>query len=150
MLEEIGRRPGNAGSQKASAATVSSSGTTISADREGYALSAGLALGLICLGHGRDAVGLADMKIEERLRSAAAAKLGTAQGSRQPVAAPRLLPRSLCTESEKPPHPDVCSSKLWEGVSRLACKFVGSTGKGESSLHPGRLRVDNEPAAGTT
>lgn len=73
MLEEIGRRPGSVVSSKtaAAAATISSSGTTISADREGYALSAGLALGLICLGHGRKAVGLADMHIEDRLKCAA-------------------------------------------------------------------------------
>lgn len=68
MLEEIGRKPGSAGATKSAAAATTTSGSTIAADRESYALSAGLALGLICLGQGRNAVGLADMRIEERLR----------------------------------------------------------------------------------
>eukprot|EP00898_Chlorokybus_atmophyticus_P000905 jgi/Chlat1/1815/Chrsp135S02131 len=51
MLAEIGRKPG----------------LEVSADLESYALAAGLALGLTTLGQGRDAIGLADMKIEERL-----------------------------------------------------------------------------------
>jgi anaphase-promoting complex subunit 1 len=37
-------------------------------DREAYALAAGLALGLITLGRGRGAAGLADLQIEDRLR----------------------------------------------------------------------------------
>lgn len=37
-------------------------------DREGHALAAGLALGLVTLGRGRDAWGLADLHIEDRLR----------------------------------------------------------------------------------
>lgn len=37
-------------------------------DREGYALAAGLALGLITLGKGRAAAGLADLHLEEKLR----------------------------------------------------------------------------------
>ena len=37
-------------------------------DREGYALAAGLALGLITLGKGRGAAGLADLHLEEKLR----------------------------------------------------------------------------------
>ena len=40
----------------------------VSHDREGYALAAGLALGLIALGRGRSALGLADLHLEERLR----------------------------------------------------------------------------------
>jgi hypothetical protein len=69
MLEEIGKRPGASNDAKPPTSQgVASSGTTIAADREGYALSAGLALGLICLGHGSNAVGLADMHIEDRLR----------------------------------------------------------------------------------
>jgi hypothetical protein len=36
-------------------------------DREGYALAAGIALGLICLAKGRRATGLADLDIEVRL-----------------------------------------------------------------------------------
>lgn len=40
----------------------------VSQDREGYALAAGMALGLITLGRGRAALGLADLHLEERLR----------------------------------------------------------------------------------
>ncbi|MCO5580420.1 hypothetical protein L7F22_034286 [Adiantum nelumboides] len=36
-------------------------------EREGYALAAGLALGLVTLGKGKSAWGLADLSIEERL-----------------------------------------------------------------------------------
>lgn len=69
MLEEIGRRPTSEYDHKTpSFQGISDSGNTISADSEGYALSAGLALGLICLGHGRNAAGLADMRIEDRLK----------------------------------------------------------------------------------
>ena len=61
MLEEIGRRPGS-----------SEGGSGIGAqEREGYALAAGLALGLITLGRGRQALGLSDLRIEDRLRCAA-------------------------------------------------------------------------------
>ncbi len=42
-------------------------------DREGYALAAGLALGLITLGRGHDAAGLADLHIVDRLRCGPAA-----------------------------------------------------------------------------
>jgi anaphase-promoting complex subunit 1 len=41
---------------------------TLPRGREGYALAAGLALGLVTLGRGRAAVGLADLRIPERLR----------------------------------------------------------------------------------
>ncbi len=37
-------------------------------DREGYALAAGLALGLVCLGKGHNAPGLADLQLADRLR----------------------------------------------------------------------------------
>ena len=40
----------------------------VTQDREGYALAAGLALGLIALGRGRGAAGLADLRLEDRLR----------------------------------------------------------------------------------
>ena len=52
LLAEIGRKPG---------------GDNV-LDREGYALAAGFALGLVTLGRGRDAWGLADLHIEDRLR----------------------------------------------------------------------------------
>jgi hypothetical protein len=38
------------------------------AAREGYALAAGFGLGLICLGQGRNAPGLADLHLEDKLR----------------------------------------------------------------------------------
>ena len=70
MLDELGRKPGSENDNKPPAVQgISDSGNIISADREGYALSAGLALGLICLGKGRHAIGLSDLHIEDRLRS---------------------------------------------------------------------------------
>ena len=53
LLAEIGRDPGGDGAAHG---------------REAYALAAGLALGLVTLGRGRAAVGLADLQIPERLR----------------------------------------------------------------------------------
>ncbi|KAK9819157.1 hypothetical protein WJX81_007920 [Elliptochloris bilobata] len=79
MIEEIGRRPGGDGSgggsgdggdggaQRNNADAAGASGA-VAQDREGYALAAGLALGLITLGRGHDAAGLADMHIVDRLR----------------------------------------------------------------------------------
>lgn len=67
MLGEIGRRPGS-GVPKDGAAAAAAGGS-VSQDREGYALAAGLALGLITLGKGRNTAGLADLNIEGRLRS---------------------------------------------------------------------------------
>jgi anaphase-promoting complex subunit 1 len=40
----------------------------VAAEREGYALAAGFALGLVTLGSGRRALGLADLRLEEQLR----------------------------------------------------------------------------------
>lgn len=51
-------------------------------DREGYALAAGLSLGLVALGAGRGAVGLADLELERRLRCARAAPTCLAHGAR--------------------------------------------------------------------
>ncbi|KAL0039031.1 hypothetical protein WJX77_005730 [Trebouxia sp. C0004] len=66
MMEEIGRRPGGGGGGEFG--NTSTQGSAVSQDREGYALAAGLALGLITLGQGRAAVGLSDLHIEDRLR----------------------------------------------------------------------------------
>lgn len=52
LLAEIGRRPSDDRRQ----------------DREGYALAAGLALGMVTLAQGRHAPGLSDMDIEDTLR----------------------------------------------------------------------------------
>jgi anaphase-promoting complex subunit 1 len=79
MLEEIGRTPGVNPSLTGSgpgADTSSGSGLgaslsslmCVTQDREGYALAAGFGLGLICLGQGRSAPGLADLHLEDKLR----------------------------------------------------------------------------------
>ncbi|KAK3244197.1 hypothetical protein CYMTET_46182, partial [Cymbomonas tetramitiformis] len=52
LLAEIGRKPG----------------PLLTQDREGYAVAAGLALGLVTLGLGRSAAGLADLQLEDRLQ----------------------------------------------------------------------------------
>jgi anaphase-promoting complex subunit 1 len=53
MLQEIGRRAGQSGSGQNAAGVCAASH-----DREGYALAAGMALGLITLGKGDLALGL--------------------------------------------------------------------------------------------
>ena len=57
-------------------------------DREGYALAAGLSLGMITLGQGRNAPGLSGVRLEERLRyfMLGGAEAGTV-GSQRGVAA---------------------------------------------------------------
>ena len=54
LLTELGRRPGV--------------GLDSTVDRESYSLGAGLALGMVTLGKGDSAPGLADLRIAERLR----------------------------------------------------------------------------------
>ncbi len=66
MLEEIGRRPGAANGEEGPGVN----GGAVTQDREGYALAAGLALGLVTLGRGQNAPGLSDIQIADRLRSA--------------------------------------------------------------------------------
>ncbi len=65
MMEEIGRRPTTTDSAGAQNGSVSHPD-----NREGYAWAAAMGLGLITLGRGRGAAGLADMRIEQRLRQA--------------------------------------------------------------------------------
>ena len=65
MLEEIGRRPT---SSDAASATQQPGPGPGHENREGYAWAAAMGLGLITLGKGRAAAGLADMRIEQRLR----------------------------------------------------------------------------------
>ena len=60
-LAEIGRDPAPGGAS-------GESGAHALGGREGYALSAGFALGLAALGRGADAVGLSDLRVLERLR----------------------------------------------------------------------------------
>ena len=62
MLEEMVRSPGAKKSRE-----NNELGDGVTHDREGYALAAGFGLGLIALGKGRSAIGLADLNIEERL-----------------------------------------------------------------------------------
>ncbi len=64
LLDEIGRRPGGLGDSGGIGSVAWAQ------ERDGYALAAGLALGLVTLGSGRRALGLADLRIEDRLRSA--------------------------------------------------------------------------------
>jgi hypothetical protein len=82
MLEEIGRTPGvnpslTGGGPGADGSSGSGLGASLSSlmcvtqDREGYALAAGFGLGLICLGQGRSAPGLADLHLEDKLRCVA-------------------------------------------------------------------------------
>ncbi len=66
MLKEIGRRPGSL--EGGDLAGGMKEGGPVSEDREGYALAAGLALGLVSLGKGRTAIGLSDLQVEDRLR----------------------------------------------------------------------------------
>ncbi len=72
--QEIGRASSTgaasavAGAGPAGAAGPGSACPAITKDREGYALAAGFALGLITLGTGRSAVGLHDLNLEVRLR----------------------------------------------------------------------------------
>ncbi|KAL4443950.1 hypothetical protein ABPG75_011687 [Micractinium tetrahymenae] len=87
MLEEIGRRPGAASKEEEEGGQPGAGGLHkgVTRDREGYALAAGLALGLITLGKGRSAVGLADLQLEEKLRyfmvgGAPSGTVGTHQG----------------------------------------------------------------------
>lgn len=66
MIEEIGRRPTSADT---SCATQAPQGSAHHPEnRESYAWSAAIGLGLITLGKGRNASGLTDMRIEQRLR----------------------------------------------------------------------------------
>ncbi len=66
LVDEIGRRvAGDAGGAGAGGAAVAA---PFSAHREGYALAAGAALGLVVLGSGRSAPGVADLRLEDRLR----------------------------------------------------------------------------------
>ena len=66
MLKEIGRRPGSLEGEDLAGALKE--GTPLAEDREGYALAAGLALGLITLGKGRSAIGVSDLAVEDTLR----------------------------------------------------------------------------------
>ena len=81
MLEEIGRRPTTADSAGAQSGSVPHPD-----NREGYAWAAAMGLGLTTLGRGRSASGLADMRIEQRLRQAQA----TLTAVRNRMAAPPL------------------------------------------------------------
>ncbi|CAD7696275.1 unnamed protein product [Ostreobium quekettii] len=65
LLEEIGRRPGRSTTVDIG---YGNSNGGVTQDREGYALAAGLALGLVNLGNGGQACGLEDLRIEECLR----------------------------------------------------------------------------------
>jgi hypothetical protein len=65
-MEEIARRPGPGGPTEMG--TGVNSGCAVAQEREGYALAAGLAVGLITLGRGHNTVGIADLQLPDRLR----------------------------------------------------------------------------------
>lgn len=64
MVEEIGRRASGEPANNTAATAV----LPVSSHREGYALAAGAALGLVTLGSGRSAPGISDLQLEDRLR----------------------------------------------------------------------------------
>lgn len=82
LLEEIGRRPGQPpgagggggasrplmGGRTGGIDGVAAGAGGVTSDREGYALAAGLALGLVTLGVGSNAPGLSDIRIRDRLK----------------------------------------------------------------------------------
>lgn len=82
LLEEIGRRPGQPpgaaggggasrplmGGRTGGVGGVAAGAGGVTSDREGYALAAGLALGLVTLGVGSNAPGLSDIRIRDRLK----------------------------------------------------------------------------------
>ena len=74
-LAEIGRDPGVGAANGSDAHLAHANG-----GREGYALSAGFALGLVTLGRGADAVGLADLRVLETLRGYLGAGAGAGAG----------------------------------------------------------------------
>lgn len=72
MAEEIGRRAatemgGTAGVGTAAAVLVTPALSAAATHREGYALAAGYALGLVVLASGRSAPGLIDLHLDTRL-----------------------------------------------------------------------------------
>ena len=77
LLGEIGRRASD----------------SIAVDREGYSLAAGLALGFVTLGQGNKAVGLADLRIEDRLRR-------FMEGGKDPEAAAVLAANNYATQAQ--------------------------------------------------
>lgn len=73
-MDEIGRRPGGSPQETAASGrglrNSRSDGTAVGFNREGYALAAGLALGLITLGRGATLPSLQDLRLPDRLRPA--------------------------------------------------------------------------------
>ena len=78
-LAEIGRDP--SGSHSGGSSSNGEGGAHAFGGREGYALAAGFALGLTALGRGADAVGLADLRVVQRLRSYLGAGAGAGDGA---------------------------------------------------------------------
>ncbi|GAX79204.1 hypothetical protein CEUSTIGMA_g6644.t1 [Chlamydomonas eustigma] len=76
FLSEMQRRPGFRATGEGANAPMGNASTDgkglyggVTQDREGYALAAGIGLGMVLLGKGRDMPGLSDMELEDRLRS---------------------------------------------------------------------------------
>ncbi|WIA14045.1 hypothetical protein OEZ85_002600 [Tetradesmus obliquus] len=131
MLEEITRTPGvnpsltgGGGGLGAEAGGGSGLGASLSSlmcvmqDREGYALAAGFGLGLICLGQGRSAPGLADLHLEDKLRA-------LMDGSSQP--------HSLSRRPQQPPKAKAAAAAA--GPNSAAAAAAGLYG----SSRPGSV-----------
>lgn len=91
LLQEVARRPkmpqGGFGSPGASNTSITTSTPAVSSDREGYALAAGLALGMVTLGRGDGAIGLSDLNLKDKLVHL---MLGGAEGPAGPRACPGI------------------------------------------------------------
>ena len=86
LLAEIGRRASNDRLQ----------------DREGFSLAAGMALGLVCLGQGNSAAGLADLHIENSLRKYIGG--GRASGQNSVSAQAPVTDPTLCCRIKEGDH----------------------------------------------
>eukprot|EP00899_Mesostigma_viride_P028297 jgi/Mesvir1/8652/Mv02596-RA.1 len=86
LLDEIGKRPGGESAQ----------------DLEGYSLAAGLALGLVTLGQGSTAVGLADLGLCDRLHMYISPHDDTRRGHRSRAGRPRGGGRAGWAEADRP------------------------------------------------
>ena len=130
LLAEIGRDPGGDGAAHG---------------REGYALAAGLALGLVTLGRGRAAVGLADLQIPERLRRF----LG---GGSEPGASEGLAGRSLMSRQPGGAGGDNArvGAQAWEIGEAEELEAIASLAGGVNDRDRGVPPGEDQVAASTS
>ncbi|KAK9796665.1 hypothetical protein WJX73_002436 [Symbiochloris irregularis] len=131
MIDEISKRPGPNFHDLGYASRSSHhrvEGSAIGFNREGYALAAGLALGLITLGQGLTLGNLADLNLPERLRYL---MVGTSDPGSLSSCYP---PRSAATNAiSKRWHEDILSNPL-DGALARGLRFgsgLGPHGPGE-------------------